>query len=106
MKEEMQIDVLDEEVKMKALIENFFLMNDKKYHELYILYKMNVDDFDPRFSDNMVNHDSAASYYRWVKIEDLDKANLLPVVLRTLSNDDSFEHIINDDLKAVIHKGI
>ena len=39
LKEEMQIDILDNEVKIKALIENFFKMDNIKYHELYVLYK-------------------------------------------------------------------
>ena len=99
LKEEMQVDILDTEVKMKALIENFFEMNGKKYHELYILYKTTVDDYDTRFTNDMINHDSDASYYKWVKISDLAKENLLPVVLRTLSNDDKFQNIINDDFK-------
>jgi ADP-ribose pyrophosphatase YjhB (NUDIX family) len=99
LKEEMHVDILDTEVKMKALVENFFEMNNKKYHEMYILYKTTVDEFDTRFHDDMINFDSAASYYKWVKISDLEKENLLPVVLRTLSNDDKFQNIINNDLK-------
>ncbi len=103
-KEEMNIDVLDSEVKMKAFIENFFEMNNKKYHELFILYKMNIDEDDKRFTQNMINHDSEANYYKWVKIEDLDKVNLLPKSIRTLSPDDNFQNIINDDLNQKVLK--
>ena len=106
LKEEMHVDILDTEVKMKALIENFFEMNNKKYHELYFLYKVTVDEYDTRFHDDMINFDSNASYYKWVKISDLEKENLLPKVLRTLSNDDSFQNIINDDLKDAYEEDI
>jgi ADP-ribose pyrophosphatase YjhB (NUDIX family) len=99
LKEEMQVDILETEVIMKALIENFFEMNGRKYHELYILYKTTIDEYDTRFTNDMINHDSDASYYKWVKISDLAKENLLPAILRTLSNDDKFQNIINDDLK-------
>ena len=44
LKEEMQVDILSTEVIMKALIENFFEMNGRKYHELYILYKTTIDE--------------------------------------------------------------
>ncbi len=101
-KEEMHVDILETEVKMKALIENFFEMNNKKYHEIYFLYKITIDDYDTRFTDDMINFDSDASYYKWVKISDLAKENLLPVVLRTLSDDDNFQNIINNDLKKDI----
>ena len=101
-KEEMHVDILETEVKMKALIENFFEMNNKKYHEIYFLYKITIDDYDTRFTDDMINFDSDASYYKWVKISDLAKENLLPVVLRSLSDDDNFQNIINNDLKKDI----
>ena len=101
-KEEMNINVLDFEIKMKALIENFFEMNNKKYHELFILYKMNINEDDNIFTENMINHDSKANYYKWVKIKDLEKVNLLPESLRTLSSDDNFQNIINDDLNGAI----
>lgn len=97
-KEEMQIGISDIEVKMKALIENFFELNGKKYHELYILYKMTINDNDPRFTENMINHDSEANYYKWVKTTDLEKVKLMPVVLRTLSNDDNFQNLVQNDL--------
>ena len=47
----------------------------------------------------MINHDSVHSYYKWVKYDNLDEVNLLPVVLRNLSDDDSFQHLIVNDLK-------
>jgi len=77
-------------------------MNNKKYHEIYFLYKITIDDYDTRFTDDMINFDSDASYYKWVKISDLAKENLLPVVLRSLSDDDNFQNIINNDLKKDI----
>ena len=84
---------------MKGVVENFFNLDEKTYHELYFLYKINVNKDDKRFSDDMINHDSVHSYYKWVKYDKLDEVNLLPVVLRNLSDDDSFQHLIVNDLK-------
>ena len=97
--EEMGIKISNNEVKIRALIEKFFELDNKKYHELYFLYRLNVRSNDERFYDNMKNNDSKSSYYKWVKKEELGKVNLLPVVLRQLPNSSKFEQIIINDLK-------
>ena len=91
--EEMGIKLKKEEVHMRALIENFFEMDNKKYHELYFLYRLKVESGDKRFKDNMKNQDSKASYYKWVKKDKLAEANLLPVVLRDVAKKTKFETI-------------
>ena len=98
-KEEMNIELDSERIKMRALIENFFEMDEKKYHELYFLYKLKVTSKDSEFKKDMKNIDSKASYYKWVKKEDLEKENLLPVVLRDLVMRNGFETVVINDLK-------
>lgn len=98
-KEEMNIELDSERIKMRALIENFFEMDEKKYHELYFLYKIKVTSKDTEFKKDMKNIDSKASYYKWVKKEDLEKENLLPVVLRDLVMRNGFETVVINDLK-------
>ena len=98
-KEEMNIDFDSERIKMRALIENFFEMDEKKYHELYFLYKLKITSKDTEFKKDMKNIDSKASYYKWVKKEDLEKENLLPVVLRDLVMRNGFETVVINDLK-------
>ena len=98
-KEEMNIELDSERIKMRALIENFFEMDEKKYHELYFLYKLKVTSKDTEFKKDMKNIDSKASYYKWVEKEDLEKENLLPVVLRDLVMRNGFETVVINDLK-------
>ena len=98
-KEEMNIELDSERIKMRALIENFFEMDEKKYHELYFLYKLKVTSKDTEFKKDMKNIDSKASYYKWVKKEDLEKENLFPVVLRDLVMRNGFETVVINDLK-------
>ena len=98
-KEEMNIELDSERIKMRALIENFFEMDEKKYHELYFLYKLKVTSKDTEFKKDMKNIDSKASYYKWVKKENLEKENLLPVVLRDLVMRNGFETVVINDLK-------
>jgi len=97
--EEMKIDFSKDNIRIKALIENFFYMEEKNFHEVYILYKVNIDQDDDRFSDDMINYDSEASYYKWVDMDKLASVNLMPKVLRHLKDDNSFEHYIVNDLK-------
>lgn len=99
LEEEMQIKLQDKELKMKGVIENFFILDGKKYHELFFLYQMTVPKEDKRFKDNMKNHDSKASYYKWVDEDKLEDVNLLPVVVRNIDATDEFKHMIVKDIK-------
>ncbi len=97
--EEMNIKLDENEFKMNAIIENFFNMDDKKYHELYVLYRMKVSRGDKRFRKDMKNIDSESSYYKWVDKDKLAEVNLLPVTLRDIANSKKFKNIIINDLK-------
>jgi len=97
--EEMHIKLNKEEVSLKALIENFFELDNKKYHEFYILYKLDVEEPDKRFTNEMINHDSKASIYKWIDKDKLADANLLPECLRYLKDNKEIEHIIINDLE-------
>lgn len=99
LKEEMNINLDIKKLKMRALIENFFEMDGKKYHELYFLYKLKVTTKDSAFNKVSKNMDSKASYYKWVKKDELAKVNLLPVVLRKVALTNKFETIVVDDLR-------
>ena len=100
--EEMQIEIQDDEVELKGMIESFFPYDGKKYHEIYFVYKLDVQEGDPRFcfKGHMRNYDSKASYYQWVDQDRLEEVNLLPVALRDFGTTSSFIHAVEDDLKG------
>ena len=104
--EEMHITLLKEEIKLKTVIENFFQDNGIRFHESYYLYKLEVKENDNRFLDHAINYDSEESYYMWIDKDKLSEVNLLPEVLRNLSNEDKIEHIIQDDLQGWINHEI
>ena len=97
LEEEMHITISKEEVRFKSVIENFFELDNKDYHELFFLYKLNVEDKDDRFMEDMINYDSEKSYYKWVDRDKLDEVNLLPKPIRNISTNDEFESIIVKD---------
>ena len=97
LEEKMHITISKEEVRFKSVIENFFELDNKDYHELFFLYKLNVEDKDDRFMEDMINYDSEKSYYKWVDRDKLDEVNLLPKPIRNISTNDEFESIIVKD---------
>lgn len=97
LEEEMHITISKEKVRFKAVIENFFELDNKDYHELFFLYKLNVEEKDDRFKEDMINYDSEKSYYKWVDKDKLDEVNLLPKPIRNISTNDEFESIIVKD---------
>lgn len=97
LEEEMHITISKEEVRFKSVIENFFELDNKDYHELFFLYKLNVEDKDDRFMEDMIKYDSEKSYYKWVDKDKLDEVNLLPKPIRNISTNDEFESIIVKD---------
>lgn len=98
LEEEMHVTITKEEVKFKSVIENFFELDNKKYHELFFLYILNIEENDYRFKENMINYDSKNNYYKWVKKDKLDEVNLLPKPIRNISSNNNFESIIVNDL--------
>ena len=94
LKEEMNIEVEESEISMIGVIENFFEMDGKNYHELFFLYKLVIEENDTRFKEKMINYDSKASFYKWVDKDKLKEENLLKEVLRNINPDDTFNHFI------------
>lgn len=82
--EEMNINLIKEKLSFFKFYENFF--QDKlNVHELFFVYQyeVNKNDYDilSKVSDNQDNNNS---YFKFIKINELDNINLLP---ETLLND-------------------
>ena len=98
-KEEMGIDINEYEVEMISIIENFFEFENEKVHELFLVYRMKIEEDDMRFKNNMKNMDSVASYYEWVSKEDIKNIRLLPTVLEDAMNSKGFKRLVLKDIK-------
>lgn len=96
--EEMGIKLNKNDLNLHAIIENFFEMDDIKFHELYFLYKLVLDKEDKRFKDNMKNNDSKANYFKLVDIEGIDQVNILPKVLKKIIKEKNFNNYVVNDL--------
>lgn len=84
-----------------ATVENFFIMNDKKYHELYFLYQIEFkNEEDKKITETMKNLEGKDYlHYEWIDLKDIDQYNLLPACLKDVLKNKKFPvHLINDEL--------
>lgn len=83
-KEEMGIDIDKNKVNFKTLIENFFELENVKYHELYVLYEIDaLNEFD-KVNKNI---DSKTNYYKWINKNNLEEVKLLPnEIIKIINN--------------------
>lgn len=89
--EELHYKIKDKECNLRGIIENFFEFENKKYHELYFVYKIKIDSNHKLYKNNLINEDSDNHYFKWVKKNELKKENLLPGVLITFAKTDGFD---------------
>lgn len=96
--EEMKIDLTNYNLEFICADENFFELDNIKYHELYFIYKIEIDENNEDFKDGMINYDSKVNYYKWVDILDLKEVNLLPKSLINIIDSNGIHHSIQKDL--------
>lgn len=96
--EEMKIDLTKYNLEFIGIDENFFELDNIKYHELYFIYKIEIDENNEDFKDGMINYDSKVNYYKWVNILDLKEVNLLPKSLINIIDSNGIHHSIQKDL--------
>ena len=87
-------------LKYMTTIENFFEMENKKYHEIYFLYKVEFLE-EAKKIDYAMHNVEGKEYlrYEWIDLKEIDKYNLLPICLKNILKEEQYPvHIINDDL--------
>lgn len=96
--EELGLNLNNEKFELATLIENFFIFDNKKYHELYFVYKVELTK-DYNLKDGIINLDNQESNYYLLNQEEFQKENILPNVLKEIVLTDEFKHYIVDDLQ-------
>ena len=82
-----------------ATIENFFEMNCTKYHELYYVFRINLDDDNIiTKQNNFINKDSGESIYTWIDINKLDEVKILPIELKDIIRSNKFNLIVVNEI--------
>ena len=94
------IDILE----FSSTIENFFYMNEKKYHELYFLYKVEFKNEDDKKIDYTMHNKEGKDYlqYEWLDIDKIDEYNILPECLKDMLKKDNMPiHVINGKIQRL-----
>ncbi|MDO5569377.1 MAG: NUDIX domain-containing protein [bacterium] len=81
LKEELGIDISKEKSNLVSIVENFFIFNNIKYHEMYFIYEYNLS-IDYNIKDGMSSLDSDDSKYYWKSKEELENIEMLPNELK------------------------
>lgn len=91
------IDIL----KYLSTIENFFYMNEKKYHELYFLYRIEFKNEEDKKIEYTMHNMEGKDYlqYEWLDIDKIDEYNILPECLKDMLKKDNMPtHVINEKI--------
>ena len=87
-------------VKPVAIIENFFEMKEKNYHEILIVHELKFKDekaYDKKIEPFEENKKEIIEF-EWKDIDKLDKNNFLPKSLvKIIKENKEFQHIIEKD---------
>lgn len=97
LKEELGIDLINENFEMISLIENFFTFNNMKYHELYFVYKVDLKQ-DYNLKDGMTSIDNPESNYYFLNQEEFQKSNIMPEILKDIIITNKFNHYTVNEL--------
>lgn len=98
LKEELGVNLEKEEFKMISFIENYFTFDEKTYHELYFVYKVELKE-DYGFTDGIKNLDNEDSSYYFLTKEEFKKEKILPDILKEIIEANEFKNYVVNDIK-------
>ena len=85
-----------------ATIENFFKMENIKYHEIFFLHRIEFKNEEDKKINYTMHNVEGKEYlqYAWLDCDQIEEYNILPKCLKEVLKSTSFPiHVINDDLK-------
>ena len=85
-----------------ATIENFFEMNNKKYHEIMFVHKAEFTNEEDKLLQKTIKNIEGKDFlqYEWVDIDKIDEYPILPKVIKEIIKEKIYPiHKINDELK-------
>ena len=83
-----------------STIENFFIMNGKKYHEIEFVHLAEFKEEKDRLIQDTIKNIEGKDYlqYEWIERNKIDQIPLMPVKIQTVLKDGKYPlHLINKD---------
>lgn len=100
--EELHLDISNEEMTLQNVIENFFIFNNTKYHEMYFVYRVDLKEDNELFKrpkEELVNYDDDENYYEFVDIESIKEGDVKPYVLMDIFKNEEFKrYVVRDNV--------
>lgn len=100
MQEELEKDI--EITGYIATIENFFEMNDKKYHEILFVHQAEFTNKEDKKIEYTLKNKEGKDYlqYEWLDLNKIEEYPLYPKIMINILKEHKFPiHKINDELK-------
>ena len=85
-----------------ATIENFFEMENKKYHEIFFLHRIEFKNEEDKKINYIMHNVEGKEYlqYEWLDLDKIEEYNILPKCLKEVLKSQNFPiHVVNDDLR-------
>lgn len=92
--EEIGIIIKDEEATLIHIAENFFDYNDKEFHELLFIYRVNGAGYDIVNKQDFNGLDKETDTNHWFNIEEIKDLSVQPAILKEIINDHELKHSI------------
>ena len=87
--------------RLAACIENFFVFNSKRWHEILFFYVLKDDNEELElFEGEREIKDNLDGIYKWFDLSELEKVKIQPKCSQEIIsklNYNSFQHIINEE---------
>ena len=96
LKEETGILISKDEAKLIDVVENFFIYDDTKFHEILFIYKVSNNE-ELMAMNNFKTFDKDTSINLWINIKELNKYKIIPSIVKKIINNDQIEHDIIKD---------
>ena len=83
-----------------ATIENFFELEEKKYHEIYFLHKIEFTNEEDKKIESTMHNMEGKEYliYEWLDLDKIDEYNIMPSCLKDIiKGKDFLKQVINID---------
>ena len=103
LEEELGLNLEKEHFEFSSFIENYFIYDGQETHELYFVFKVELDD-SYNIEDGHENLDNSDSKYYLLNEEEFKKEKILPDVIKDIATDNNFSHYIINDINKMHFK--
>ncbi len=96
-KEELGIKISVDDALLIDVVENFFIYNNMKYHELLFIYRFELPD-NITIEDGLKTLDKDNNYNYWKGFKEIKNLNIKPVIIKDIYLNKELKHHINKEI--------